>query len=32
MKLVMNHGVRLVNFVTSKNLRQKYNVPTLQHL
>jgi hypothetical protein len=27
-----NNGVRVVNFATSKNLSQKYNVPTSQHL
>jgi hypothetical protein len=26
------NGVRLVNFATSKNLSQKYDVPTSQHL
>jgi hypothetical protein len=26
-----DNGVRLVNFATSKNLSQKYDVPTLQH-
>jgi hypothetical protein len=26
-----DNGVRVVNFATSKNLSQKYNVPTSQH-
>jgi hypothetical protein len=30
-KISNDNGVRVVNFATSKNLSQKYNVPTSQH-
>jgi hypothetical protein len=30
-KISNDNGVRLVNFATSKNLSQKYDVPTSQH-
>jgi hypothetical protein len=30
-KISNNNGIRVVNFATSKNLSQKYNVPTMPH-
>jgi hypothetical protein len=27
-----DNGVRVVNFITSKNLSQKYDIPTSQHI
>jgi hypothetical protein len=31
-KISYDNGIRVVNFATSKNLSQKYNVPTSQQL
>jgi hypothetical protein len=31
-KISIDNGVRVVNFAASKNLSQKYNVPTSQNL